>query len=181
MMNILCKQDSLALRPLLGQPEEYALLLSWLSHPEISRFYGGDAAREVASIRRHVQKGDVCSCLLLQEERPIGYLQFYEISDAEERAELLLLSYARPYGLDLFLGEPALLGHGVGTRCLNMVCKYLFAEKQADVLCIDPRVDNPRAIRCYEKVGFFHVKTKPQGEKVSGEWVACRIMHCLPA
>ena len=65
-MNILCKQDNLALCPLIGQPEEYDLLTSWLSHPEISRFYGGDAAREVASIRRHVQKGDVCSCLILQ-------------------------------------------------------------------------------------------------------------------
>lgn len=180
-MNILCKQDNLALRPLLDQPEEYALLFSWLSHPEISRFYGGDAAREVASIRRHVQKGDVCSCLILQQERPIGYLQFYEIPDAEEKASLLLLPYAHPYGIDLFLGEPGLLGRGIGTRCLEMVCGYLFAQKHADALCIDPRVDNQRAIRCYEKAGFSYVKTKQQGEKVSGEWIACRIMHRLPA
>lgn len=179
-MNILCKQDNLALRPLLGQPEEYALLLSWLSHPEISRFYGGDAAREIASIRRHVQKGDVCSCLILQQERPIGYLQFYEIADWEEKEELLLLPYAHPYGIDLFLGEPGLLGRGIGTRCLEMVCGYLFAQKHADALCIDPRVDNQRAIRCYEKAGFSYVKTKQQGEKVSGEWIACRIMHRLP-
>ena len=61
-----------------------------------------------------------------------------------------------------------------------MVCGYLFAQKKADALCIDPRVDNQRAIRCYEKAGFSYVKTKQQGEKVSGEWIACRIMHRLP-
>ncbi len=54
-------------------------LLRWLSQNEISRFYGGNGAAEVASIKKHVQKGDVCSCLILEEERPVGYLQFYEI------------------------------------------------------------------------------------------------------
>ena len=61
-----------------------------------------------------------------------------------------------------------------------MVCGYLFAQKHADALCIDPRADNQRAIRCYEKAGFSYVKTKQQGEKVSGEWIACHIMHRLP-
>ena len=94
--------------------------------------------------------------------------------------ELLLLPYAHPYGIDLFLGEPGLLGQGIGTRCLGMVCSYLFSQKQADAICIDPRVDNKRAIRCYEKAGFSYVKTRQQGEKVLGKWVACRIMHRLP-
>lgn len=176
----LCQQDNLSLLPLSGTEEEYALLLAWLSQSEISRFYGGDAAFEVASIKKHVQKGDVCSCLILQQSRPVGYLQFYEISDPEEKRELLLSPYPRAYGIDVFLGEPENLGRGVGTRCMRMVCDYLFSEKHADALCIDPREDNPRAIRCYEKAGFFYVTTKKEGEKVAGNWIPCRILHRLP-
>lgn len=166
--------------PLSGKEEEYALLLRWLSQNEISRFYGGNGAAEVASIKKHVQKGDVCSCLILEEERPVGYLQFYEISDPEEKQELLLSPYPLAFGIDLFLGEPGNLGKGIGTQCMHMVCDYLFSEKHADALCIDPRVDNPRALRCYEKAGFVYATTKEKGEKVAGEWIPCRILHRLP-
>ena len=170
----------MALRPLSDREEEYALLHSWLAQREISRYYGGDAAREMASIKEHVKKGDVCSCMILQNAAPIGYLQFYEIADPKEKMELLLLPYHRPYGIDLFLGFPDKLGQGIGTRCLLMACDYLFCGIGADALCIDPRLDNPRAIRCYQKAGFSPVCLKEKGEKMQGRWLPCQIMHRLP-
>ena len=132
------------------------------------------------SIQKHVKIGDVCSCLILQNLEPIGYLQFYEITDPDEKVELRLCPYRHPFGIDLFLGVPQKLGQGVGTRCLEMTCHFLFSKRDADALCIDPRIDNPRAIRCYQKAGFFHVTTKEHGEKVLDRWVACDIMHRLP-
>lgn len=179
-MNLLCEQGDLALRPLEDRQEEYALLRHWLSQEEISRYYGGDGEREVRSIQKHVKIGDVCSCLILQNLEPIGYLQFYEITDPDEKAELRLCPYRHPFGIDLFLGFPQKLGQGVGTRCLKMTCHFLFSKRDADALCIDPRIDNLRAIRCYQKAGFFHVTTKEHGEKVLGRWIACDIMHRLP-
>ena len=179
-MNCLCEKEDLALWPLPDEEKAYAQLLRWLSQAEISRYYGGDAQREVQSIREHVKKGDVRSCIISQNGAPIGYLQFYEICTPREKKALWLLPYQHPYGIDLFLGTPEKLGRGIGTRCMQMICQYLFSEKKADALCIDPRVDNPRAIRCYEKAGFSHIGTKEKGEKVAGKWIACKIIHRLP-
>ena len=36
--------------------------------------------------------------------------------------------------------------------------EYLTKEKNAEIIILDPHADNPRAIRCYEKVGFEKIK-----------------------
>lgn len=40
---------------------------------------------------------------------------------------------------------------------LSAVINYLFEQRQADKIVIDPHVDNPLAIRCYDKCGFVKV------------------------
>ena len=46
----------------------------------------------------------------------------------------------------------------------------------ARIVTTDPRVANPRAVRCYEKAGFERVRIVPYHEFHEGEWCECWLM-----
>ena len=58
----------------------------------------------------------------------------------------------------MFIGEPEHWDRGLGNRALSMLLGYLFGSLEALKVVIDPHVNNPRAVRCYEKAGFQRVK-----------------------
>ena len=57
-------------------------------------------------------------------------------------------------GIDQFLADEADLGRGIGTALVRRFTERLFADPAITEVRVDPRPDNPRARRCYEKVGF---------------------------
>ncbi|HEV2124264.1 MAG TPA: GNAT family N-acetyltransferase, partial [Chloroflexota bacterium] len=63
-------------------------------------------------------------------------------------------------GIDQYIGEPQMLGCGHGPAFVREHCNRLLA---ADVPAIgtDPHPGNARAIRAYQKAGFF-VASEPQ-------------------
>ncbi|MBN3944450.1 MAG: GNAT family N-acetyltransferase [Nostoc sp. NMS9] len=63
---------------------------------------------------------------------------------------------------------------------LEIVINYLFEQRQADKIVIDPHVDNSRAIRCYEKSGFVKVKLLPAHELHEGKYSDCWLMAIEP-
>ena len=81
------------------------------------------------------------------------------------------------YGVDQFIGEPEFWGKGIGTDFMKLVLSYLFNDKSANAVILDPHADNKRAIRCYEKVGFKIVKSLPKHELHDGEMVDCYLME----
>ena len=81
------------------------------------------------------------------------------------------------YGVDLFIGEPDYWGQGIGTSIMKIITQYLFNKKQAYSIILDPHIDNSRAIRCYEKVGFKIIKKLPKHELHNGKMVDCYLME----
>jgi RimJ/RimL family protein N-acetyltransferase len=81
--------------------------------------------------------------------------QHYRIADDPEYAEVLALG-EDAVGVDLFIGELDLIGHGHGPR---MVVQFLrdvvFPFHGIHVCVIGPSVKNVAAIRAYEKAGFL--------------------------
>ncbi len=51
-----------------------------------------------------------------------------------------------------------LCGNGHGSEALRLLCDYLRREKKVDGFYIKPSMSNPRAIRAYQKAGFFLTK-----------------------
>jgi len=67
----------------------------------------------------------------------------------------------KAYGLDLFIGEINYLDKGYGTEVLKVFMDYIVEiDPKIVYFCIDPEVNNKRAIHVYEKVGFKTVQTK---------------------
>jgi aminoglycoside 6'-N-acetyltransferase len=72
-------------------------------------------------------------------------------------------------GIDQFIGEPVMFGRGYGSAFARSHVDALMARGAA-VVGTDPRPDNVRAIRAYEKAGFVrHVESETQ-------WGICLLM-----
>ena len=56
------------------------------------------------------------------------------------------------WGMDQFIGEPAYWGKGIGTKLVQATITYIMGEMGAEAIAMDPKVNNERAIKCYEKV-----------------------------
>ncbi|MCW2923003.1 MAG: aminoglycoside 6-adenylyltransferase [Thermoleophilia bacterium] len=84
----------------------------------------------------------------------LGFIQHYEETDPEYRHG----------GIDIFLVEAG-QGRGLGTDAVRTLARYLVHEVGHHRLIIDPAVDNERAIRCYEKVGFRRVGVMREYER----------------
>lgn len=71
-------------------------------------------------------------------------------------------------GIDQFLADPDRLDQGLGTAMVRDFTAWLFEDPEVTEIRLDPRPDNARAIRCYEKAGFRQVGpiTTPDGPAV---------------
>ena len=88
-----------------------------------------------------------------------GMFQHYRIRDDPEYAQALALG-EDAIGVDLFIGEPELIGHGHGPKMLGaFLRKVAMPFHGLDVCVIGPSVSNVAAIRAYEKTGFVSLRT----------------------
>jgi len=167
------------------QLSDYEVMSRWLSHPRVLEFYDGrdhplslPGAIEKYSPRILAADG-VTPCLLILQDGPVGYMQYYPVGN-ESKEEYGLGANANASGLyafDQFIGEPERWNQGLGTRCVALLVEYLFRNKMARKIVIDPQARNPRAIRCYEKCGFRKVKLLPGNELHEGKMEDCWLME----
>jgi RimJ/RimL family protein N-acetyltransferase len=91
--------------------------------------------------------------------RPMGMIQSYRIDDDAEYAAMVALGRAA-IGIDLFIGEPELIGRGHGPALIRAFLRDLaFPRYGVDLCAIGPARSNVAAIRAYEKAGFRFLKT----------------------
>lgn len=176
-VKIIARDDRLCIREMEETEADLGQFLLWMTDPETMRFWEGmteayEMDRVVQEYRDHLEE-QVAQCMVELDGRMIGFCQFctldavlYEVPQAEwDRV-------VRPgevvYGIDMFIGDVSCRDRGIGTRMLGLLCTALFEDCHADVLMIDPKVHNARAIACYRKCGFRDVCVVPQREAQDG-------------
>jgi aminoglycoside 6'-N-acetyltransferase len=121
------------------------LLERWLAMPHVKQFWDDGPWLEVrAKYLERIGSDAVRQFIVLLEGAPIGYAQWYEAS----------LSDPTTIGIDQFIGEPDLIGQGVGTELVRALLDTILVDQRVRRVVVDPAAENRRAIRCYEKVGF---------------------------
>lgn len=96
--------------------------------------------------------------VILYEDAPIGYIQSYPVRAGEWGG----LAPSDEIGLDLFIGDPAYIHRGLGSRILTRFLREIvFASGRIARCFVDPVAHNRSAIRAFEKAGFRHIKTIP--------------------
>ena len=175
------KEKEISLRLLKEQDKN--LLLKWLTDERVLNFWEGKSA--VFDLDRITEdfygeeNVEVIRTIIEYQGQAIGYLQMYKL-DNEALEEYSYQSTNKViYGIDQFIGEPEYWNKGIGTKFMRLVLQYLTNSKGAEIVILDPHADNPRAIRCYEKVGFKKIKFLPKHELHDGEMVDCYLMEYI--
>ncbi len=156
---ILASCADVSIRRLQNTEEDMALLLSWLTDPKVvARVYAEGAPWTIEKVRRSfagkTRPTGTAGCIILQGERPVGYLQFYPVRRDSYACSTWAESQLKgAYGVDMFIGIPALWRKGLGCKAITALEEYL-RRKNVRCLCADPAVDNEIGLRFWPKMGF---------------------------
>ncbi|MEM5470845.1 GNAT family N-acetyltransferase [Hoeflea sp. AS60] len=138
--------------------DDYPLLDSWLNTPHMREWWG-DPETELGYIRDMLEGRDTTRpFLFLLDNAPVGYIQYWYIADHLDEPWLSKAPWVTQVptdsiGVDMAIGDAALLSKGLGSAVLKAFTARLRSEGYDNIL-IDPDTSNARAIRAYEKVGF---------------------------
>jgi RimJ/RimL family protein N-acetyltransferase len=156
-------QRLLRYRPM--QPGDIDQVCAWFQSPHLAGICGvaGDRSRLELEIMERLESDWLFPHILLMSGRPVGYLQYYV---AGVRAKELHLDDARGVlGVDFCVGDPRLLGRGLGSLGLKQAVELLFREAAIRALVADPNPGNTAAIKTYERVGFRVVTGMPLSDR----------------
>lgn len=176
-MKRLAQEGDILIREMEETPEDLGLFLKWMTDPETMKYWEGmtvhfDYDRVLQNYRESLEE-QVDQCLIEYGQRAIGFCQYcrlnaryYEVP--QEEYDRFVKPGELVYGIDMFIGEVDCRDRGIGTKSLRLLSRFLFEKLGADVLMIDPKTHNARAIRCYEKSGFARWFVVPEREPQDG-------------
>jgi len=96
--------------------------------------------------------------LIVADGRPAGFIQTYLVSDHPDWEEIVRVG-ENVAGVDLLIGEPDLVGHGLGARVLTAFASdVVFANPATGAVVATVEEANRRSWRAFEKAGFRHVR-----------------------
>lgn len=138
------------------RPADLPRLRHWLALPHV-RAWWGDPDTGIREIRRLMAADWAEPMLVAWQGRQIGYLQAYDAVSALPGGGF------EPgwFGIDLFIGEPGYVGHGLGTAFLGAYTDRLLKGGRARCVVARPAPANHRAIRCLEGAGFRRLDDGP--------------------
>ena len=97
--------------------------------------------------------------LIAQEDnRDIGFIQIIDPKLEETHYWGEVESNLR--AIDIWIGEEDDIGKGFGTKMMQHAISKCFSNVDVIGVLVDPRVDNTRACRFYEKLGFELVERR---------------------
>lgn len=147
--------------------DDVELLRRWDADPDVAAAIGGAGADWYDWSVELDRELDWRELLVVEHERrPIGFVQLLDAA----RDESGYWGDVEPgtWSLDIWIGSAADRGQGLGAAAMRCALVRLFEQHGADVVVIDPRVENRRAIAFYRRLGFETV-----GERVFDD------DHCL--
>lgn len=124
------------------------LVRAWRRRPHVVEWWGPPDSEDLGET---LGNPNLSMWLVEWHGRPFAYAQDYDPHAWDPHPFAHLPPGSR--GIDQYIGEPDMLDRGHGSAFVRMHCDRLFAAG-APAIGTDPRPDNARAIRAYEKAGF---------------------------
>ena len=153
------------------------LFVRWRNEPHVAEWWNTDddpVADDARARRAEYGPGAdawVTRCIISIADRPVGYVQFYPwAAELDEAREMGVPDPDASFGLDIFIGEPDMVGRGVGARRRGAgrrgTCSRRRAPRQR--CAAHARRQRPRT-PAYEKAGFRKVRQTLDTDVVDGE------------
>jgi aminoglycoside 6'-N-acetyltransferase len=154
--------------------DDFPLLTDWLNTPHVYEWWGsravpeslGGAGADAATLDAVTAKYDeeladpgVEHYVIEVGGRAVGLIQTYLLVASPDYAHQIGEPAERAAGVDLLIGDPTAVGHGLGPRVIDeFVRTIVFARPDVDRCVAGPDVRNTRSIRAFEKAGFRAVR-----------------------
>ena len=147
----------IAFRPL--EEDDLPLVEVWLHREHVARWWRDDVGDAIADYRAAVEGDDPTDhFLIVIDGRPAGMIQTYRVEDHPDWQRLVQVG-DDVAGVDLLIGEPDLVGHGLGARVLTaFVRDVVLADPATNAIVATVEEANRRSWRAFEKAGFRHVR-----------------------
>lgn len=150
-------------------------LTTWLNAAHVYSWWGeisgpgwlggpGDAAATVdmveAEYRSAIEGADTTLHHVIElDHRSVGMIQWYRLADEPGYAAEIGEPTDGTAGVDLLIGDPDAVGHGVGPAVIDAFLRtIIFVEPDLHRAAAGPDVRNARSVRAFEKAGFRAVR-----------------------
>ena len=147
----------IAFEPL--RKEDLSLLREWLGREHVRPWWRDDLEESLREYEQAIAGLDPTDhYLILVKDRPVGMIETYLVEKHPEWEAIVQVGEGVA-GVDLLIGEPDLIGAGLGPRVLaEFAEKVVFArpETHACIAAVDEA--NRRSWRAFEKAGFRYVR-----------------------
>ena len=160
-MSELVSNGDISIRLMRPEDDDLMLLVRWRSAPHVRPWWDPDLppldleGARAEYLPEITPDSPTTLCIIEWRSRPIGFIQFYRwAAHAAGAAEVGIPFDETTWGIDVMIGEEGLIDRGIGSGAVATMCDYLGAAKGATSVALTTSVENGRAIRAYEKVGF---------------------------
>jgi aminoglycoside 6'-N-acetyltransferase len=145
--------------------DDFPLARRWLLLPHVRRWWNDDPDEHdypegtLAEWLEAIHGTDPTDMFIIAlDGRPIGVIQSYRVQDYPDYVAELGELPEPAISVDVFIGEPELIGKGHGTALMRAFLPLAFERYQMNYCVIGPSKSNAAAIRSYEKAGFRYLK-----------------------
>lgn len=146
-------------RPLVAG--DLPLLFQWLQQQHVRRWWNDRETYDeiVEHYLPSIEGRDPTDLyLIVLDDRRAGFIQSYRVSDYPEYQKLVAVEEG-VVGVDLLIGEPELIGRGMGSEALErFVQEVVFSDPGVHACVADPDAENRTSLRVFEKAGFRVVR-----------------------
>ena len=134
--------------------QDVPLLLTWFKEPHVQKWWPTPKKDEdfFDHFLKRIRSKDTFAYLVLLDNEPIGYIQYYLID--KQKSSWLPELLPNTVGTDQFIGKPGLIGKGLGSQFIKEFIETILFTENIDAVIVDPDPTNKAAIRCYEKINF---------------------------
>ena len=111
--------------------------------------------------------------MIVVDGAPVGLIQWYRVGDYPDYAAAI--SEADGAGIDLLIGEPSMVGRGLGPTVIDrFVTDVVFAVSDVARCVTGPDTENSRSVRAFERAGFRWVRDAVVPDQPGQEHVMVR-------
>ncbi len=148
------------------QDDDIPLMKRWLYKDYIIKWYQDPEEWIKEIIQRDNEFKFLNHFIVLYEDKPIGFCQYYKCSDAEEDwyGEIPVKG---TYSVDYLIGEEEYLGKGFGKAIIELLVNKIFSIDEAERIIVQPDEENlPSANSlltngfCFDKKNHLFIKSK---------------------
>ena len=139
--------------------EDLPLVREWLGREHVRPWWRDDIEKSISGYERAIDGLDPADhYLIVVDNRPIGMIETYLVSDHPDWEAIVQVGEGVA-GVDLLIGEPDLIGRGIGPRVLaEFVENIVFARSETHACVAAANEANRRSWRAFEKAGFRYAR-----------------------